>query len=222
MLPVMPAGRPRIPADLKRRLLVEAGHRCAIPTCRTAAPLQIEHIDDWAIVQRHDFENMIVLCANCHGRKGERPGQIDRRSLRQYKANLAVINSRYSTLERRVLEVLAEKRDLVRQAVPEDKRAPGWERGVSVALHGTMRIMMMYLLKDQIVEIAPPGTFYIVGLDGKAAIEVAPGSTTTLVPEIEYYRLTDTGVAFLEAWLGAQPIEVLVEDDDVSEGDDRG
>jgi hypothetical protein len=26
--------RPPIPAELRRRILVEAGHRCAIPTCR--------------------------------------------------------------------------------------------------------------------------------------------------------------------------------------------
>jgi hypothetical protein len=39
------------------------------------------------------------------------------------------------------------------------------------------------------------------------------------VPEIEFYRLTEAGIKFLEAWLGAQPIEVVVEDDVVGEGD---
>jgi hypothetical protein len=47
---------------------------------------------------------MIVVCANCDGRKGNAAGQIDRRSLRQYKANPAVINSRYGDLKRRVPE----------------------------------------------------------------------------------------------------------------------
>jgi hypothetical protein len=32
----MPEGRPAIPATVKRAVLVEAGHRCAIPTCRQA------------------------------------------------------------------------------------------------------------------------------------------------------------------------------------------
>ena len=40
------SSRPAVPADLELDLLIEAGHRCAIPTCRATASLQIEHIDD--------------------------------------------------------------------------------------------------------------------------------------------------------------------------------
>ncbi|MGW2541642.1 HNH endonuclease [Kitasatospora sp. NPDC001574] len=99
----MPEGRPPIPAELERRVLVEAGHRCAIPTCRQH-PVDIEHIVDWARVKRHEFENLIALCPTCHRRKGNGPNQIDRKSLRQYKANLAVLNSRYGDLERQALQ----------------------------------------------------------------------------------------------------------------------
>ena len=35
--------RPPIPADIKRKVLVEAGHRCAIPTCRYIE-VEIHHI----------------------------------------------------------------------------------------------------------------------------------------------------------------------------------
>jgi hypothetical protein len=42
--------------------MIEAGHRCAIPTCRAAAPLVIDHIVDWAVAKEHGFENLIVLC----------------------------------------------------------------------------------------------------------------------------------------------------------------
>jgi HNH endonuclease len=104
----MPEGRPDIPRELERALFIEAGHRCAIPTCRAVAPLVIEHIDDWTTVREHRFENMIVLCANCHGLKGDGPRKLDRKALRQYKINLGVINNRYSDFERRVLEYFAE------------------------------------------------------------------------------------------------------------------
>ncbi|MEU0404637.1 HNH endonuclease signature motif containing protein [Streptomyces sp. NPDC006197] len=77
----MSEGRPAIPAELRRRVLVEAGHRCAIPTCRRH-PVDIEHIDDWAAVREHRFENLIALCPTCHRRKGSGPDQIDRKSLR--------------------------------------------------------------------------------------------------------------------------------------------
>lgn len=102
----MPAGRPKIPIELQRRLLVEAGHRCAIPTCRQT-PVEFEHIEEWAKVREHSFENMIVLCPTCHARKGDKPGQIDRNSLRQYKANLAIINGRYGDLEQRLILLYA-------------------------------------------------------------------------------------------------------------------
>jgi hypothetical protein len=103
----MPQGRPAIPRELERELFVEAGYRCAIPTCRAVAPLVIEHIADWAEVREHKFENTIVLCANCHGLKGEGQRQLSRAALRQYKANLGLLNHRYSALERRLLEDFA-------------------------------------------------------------------------------------------------------------------
>ncbi|MEV6695063.1 HNH endonuclease signature motif containing protein [Micromonospora sp. NPDC051196] len=126
----MAEGRPAVPAQLRRDLLVEAGHRCAIPTCRQPTPLQLEHIEDWAKVQRHDFANMIVLCANCHARKTA--GQIDRKSLHQYKANLAVLNNRYGEVERRVLELFATSGQL-----------NGY-----IQFPGTFDILLMYLLRD--------------------------------------------------------------------------
>lgn len=49
------AGRPDMPRPLARAVRTEAGHRCAIPTCRATSGLQIHHIDDWAKVQEHDF-----------------------------------------------------------------------------------------------------------------------------------------------------------------------
>ncbi|MFE9253930.1 HNH endonuclease signature motif containing protein [Streptomyces sp. NPDC006879] len=98
----MPEGRPAIPEPLKREVLVEAGHRCAIPTCRRS-PVQIAHIEPWAKVRVHEFHNLVPLCGYCHDL--EKAGQIDRKSLRQYKANLGLLSSRYGDYERRVLTV---------------------------------------------------------------------------------------------------------------------
>jgi hypothetical protein len=152
---------------------------------------------------------MIVLCANCHGRKGNAPGQIDRGSLRQYKANLAVINSRYGDLERRVLEYLAERRiELGPGRGGRPDVAPDRIRGVSVAVPGDMRLLMKYLIKDGYVELvsvgqrlfnpfAPPGSDWGQG----------PRFDTGVSPQTDHYRLTSLGVEFLDAWMSAQPIE---------------
>lgn len=78
----MATKRPQVPRPLARQLFVEAGHRCAIPTCR-ATPLEIAHIVPWHRVRRHDFHNMIVLCPNCHTRFDH--GDIDRQAMFRYK-----------------------------------------------------------------------------------------------------------------------------------------
>ncbi|MET8621681.1 MULTISPECIES: HNH endonuclease [Streptomyces] len=145
----MPEGRPAIPAELERRVLVEAGHRCAIPTCRQH-PVDIEHIDDWARVKKHEFENLIALCPTCHRRKGNRPGQIDRKSLRQYKANLLLLNNRYIDIERQLLDSFAD----------EDARE-------SMTIFTGMQWMLANLIRDGMVELADvPPTWRALG-EGK-------------------------------------------------------
>lgn len=81
----MPDNRPAVPRQLARDLLVEAGHRCAIPTC-SATILELAHIIPWAKTRAHDFDNMIALCPNCHTRFDK--GEIDWLSMLHYKANL--------------------------------------------------------------------------------------------------------------------------------------
>jgi len=70
--------RSLIPAELRRRVLVEAGHRCAIPTCRHI-DVDVHHIVPYEQCKKHEYENLIALCPNCH-RRADR-GEIDRKSL---------------------------------------------------------------------------------------------------------------------------------------------
>ena len=92
----MAEGRPAIPADIKRRVLVEAGHRCAITICRHIE-VDIHHIVPWEDCQTHEYDNLIALCPNCH-RRADR-GEIDRKSLRIYKASLRFTHDRFSQFE---------------------------------------------------------------------------------------------------------------------------
>jgi hypothetical protein len=90
-----------MPIARKRMVLVEAGHRCAIPTCRHPTT-EIAHIVPES--QDHDdsFENLIALCPDCQKK------EIDRQTIRTYKRNLGILNSRYSDFERRVFDQIAE------------------------------------------------------------------------------------------------------------------
>lgn len=78
--------RPAIPAEIKRAVLVEAGHRCAIPRCGQTE-LDIHHIVPWETCKKHEYSNLIALCPVCHRRAHN--NEIDRKSLHLYKENLA-------------------------------------------------------------------------------------------------------------------------------------
>lgn len=141
----MAGTRPPIARPLEREVLVEAGHRCAIPTCR-ATTTEIAHIVPWANVQQHTFENLIVLCPNCHTRYDK--GEIDRQSMLMYKRNLGLINSRYGEAERRLLDLFARN---------TGARAAQFDRA--------MDFEFMYLLQDGlIVKVAQQGGVFISGV----------------------------------------------------------
>src|SRR5688572_32334000 len=58
--------RPAIPIETKRAVLFEARHHCAV--CCTTLPLEYAHVVPWNKSKDHAVENLIALCANCHGR----------------------------------------------------------------------------------------------------------------------------------------------------------
>jgi hypothetical protein len=107
----MHMSRDAIPVEVKRAVLVEAGHRCAIPTCRTTTT-EIAHIVPWAETHDNSFENLIALCPNCHTRFDQKK-EIDRASIKMYKHNLGILNNRYGEFERRLFEVLAKSGERV-------------------------------------------------------------------------------------------------------------
>lgn len=98
--------RNNIPAKIERAVLVEAGHRCAIPSCR-ATTTEIAHIVPYSDTQDNSFENLIALCPNCHTRFDQKK-EIDRLAVKMYKHNLGILNNRYGEFERRLFEILAK------------------------------------------------------------------------------------------------------------------
>jgi hypothetical protein len=171
------ADRPTLPMALQRQVKVEAGHRCAIPTCRSH-PIELAHIDPRKPDGSNDvFENLIALCPNCHTRYDR--GEIDRPAMRQYKANLSVLNHRYGDLERRVLQAAANRPQL---------------RHSALKFPGGFGVLLQYLLEDGLlVQASPPqgeGQMLILG-----------------APTHEYFALTDAGRAFIDRWLRAEDLE---------------
>jgi hypothetical protein len=119
----------------KKMALAEAGHRCAIPTCRHPTT-EIAHIVPES--QSHDdsFKNLIALCPKCRGK------EIDAHAMSMYKHNLEILNSRYSDFERRMFDQIAET----------DQRSFIVDAGLEIAL---LRAVNDGLLRR--VELAPVG-----------------------------------------------------------------
>jgi type I restriction enzyme R subunit len=58
------SNRPAIPVPVKRAVLTESCHRCAV--CGFGLSIEIAHIIPWFETQDHRAENLVALCANCH------------------------------------------------------------------------------------------------------------------------------------------------------------
>src|SRR5262245_16756911 len=58
--------RPAIPIEIRREVLFEARHRCAV--CCEPLPLEYAHIIPWRDTHDHSLVNLVALCANCHSR----------------------------------------------------------------------------------------------------------------------------------------------------------
>jgi hypothetical protein len=75
--------------------------------------VEFAHIRPYAQVKEHVFENLIALCPTCHTRFDR--GDIDFRSMHQYKLNLGLLSGRYGPLELQALQWFAD--DTTRQEI---------------------------------------------------------------------------------------------------------
>lgn len=63
---IQEAGRPPIPGETIRRLLVRTQRTCSV--CHQVGwSVAIHHIEAWSKTKNHDEKNLVVLCLNCHG-----------------------------------------------------------------------------------------------------------------------------------------------------------
>ena len=170
--------RDAIPAEVKRAVLVEAGHRCAIPTCR-ATTTEIAHIVPWAETHDDSFENLIALCPNCHTRFDQKK-EIDRASIKMYKHNLGILNNRYGEFERRLFEVLAKSGERI------------------FVLGAAGDVLVANAVKD--------GFFEDKKVEGVGFLVKASNGFEKNFPMTFTYWVTDAGVEFIKRFASGQDI----------------
>ena len=161
-----------IPSKIKRAVLVEAGHRCAIPTCRSTTT-EIAHIVPWAKTKDNSFENLIALCPNCHTRYDQKK-EIDQTSVQMYKQNLGILNNRYGEVERRLFEALAKSEDRV------------------FVLGAAGDLMVANAVRD--------GFFLDKQIDGMSYLADSPSGIRKMFPLTFTYWVTDKGVEFIKRY----------------------
>ena len=85
--------RKSIPEPTKRAVLIEAGYRCAVPTCRTLLILDLHHIDEVSENGTNDTNNLIALCPTCHGLYHRK--HISREAVSAWKVMLSGLSQAY-------------------------------------------------------------------------------------------------------------------------------
>jgi hypothetical protein len=76
--------RRSIPVATKRKLVDEAGGKCANPGC-AAYQIHVHHIREWRVYQAHDPAEMIAICPNCHDAVHRGALRIDDETLYRWK-----------------------------------------------------------------------------------------------------------------------------------------
>lgn len=107
------SSRPSIPTNVKRDVLHESRHRCAV--CGHALSLEMAHVIPWRKTKDHSLENLIALCPNCHSQADSEDWGAD--YLRRYK------NAPFALEGRQAKRTTASQQaaiDLIMGADPDD------------------------------------------------------------------------------------------------------
>lgn len=102
----MATKRTPIPEDIRRAVLIEAGYRCAVPTCRGLLVLDLHHLVPVRDGGENAAGNLLALCPTCHAMH-ER-GKIDPEAVRSWKAMLVSLNAAFDRVSIDLLLLLRD------------------------------------------------------------------------------------------------------------------
>jgi len=58
--------RKAIPGTITRQVLIEAGYRCGVPTCRNILAVDLHHVVEVSEGGGNEAANLLALCPTCH------------------------------------------------------------------------------------------------------------------------------------------------------------
>jgi len=162
----MAVKRSAVPESVRRAVLIEAGYRCGVPTCRSLLILDLHHLDPVRKGGGNSAGNLLALCPTCHAlyERGKLPGD----AVRAWKAVLVSLSSAF---DRTAIDELLLLEDLLKQG----RESP--------AVTG-----------DGI------GRYSSLVFSGLAEYQGVGGLRGGLHGDWFNVRITDRGLALLEAW----------------------
>jgi hypothetical protein len=97
--------RQTITTSARREALIEAGYRCAVPTCRTILAVDLHHLVLVSQGGGNDVSNLLALCPNCHALHHR--GNIPPDAIRVWKGMLVSLNEGIGRDAKELLLLLA-------------------------------------------------------------------------------------------------------------------
>lgn len=85
--------RKTLSLNTKREVLIEAGYRCGVPTCRTILAIDLHHLVGVSDSGSNEISNLIALCPTCHALHHR--GTISREALYAWKGTLVALNGAF-------------------------------------------------------------------------------------------------------------------------------
>ena len=85
--------RRALSAAVKREVLIEAGYRCGVPTCRAILAIDLHHLVEVSRGGSDALANLIALCPTCHALHHR--GTIPQEALHAWKGILVAMSAAF-------------------------------------------------------------------------------------------------------------------------------
>ena len=113
--------RPKIPRQLKRELLIEAGFRCSIPHCFYDSSLEFNHID--GNPSNNTATNLLVVCSNHHtlctiGRIDAKACREIKKQIKPYLIQTSLKSSDYNRIRKILRDELSTEKSKSSKKLP--------------------------------------------------------------------------------------------------------
>ena len=145
-----------IAENVKRRLWAESMGRCMNPDCQeelfinNSDIMEKAHIDAYYETEDNSYENLIVLCPNCH-KKFDKTGFIDENNVKQWKEIrrnelenfFSVELSSFEKLKEKVVPILSENNSIYKSYYLSDNKSL-WDKFEPQILSNNEKLKLLF------------------------------------------------------------------------------